>query len=151
MSLWRPNTFLASINPVGGLTDAMIAGEDGNGSLVLYGMRVLTGPSGLKVRGGSAAISCDHHNLCAIGQPEIVIEFADLTSKRAEDEAESWSPRDDLSPRDAEYDMFRTIRMVELTIQHHKGNDVGGKIDGVQLNRNGSMYWQYRKSNCPEN
>ena len=152
MALWQPNVFREAINDVGGLTDAMIAGQDATGNLVLYGMRIIAGTTTDRgVQGTSVQAYCPHHDFCAIGQPEIVIEFADLTSKRATDEATSWSPRDDLSPGDAEYDMLWTMRMAELTIMYHQGNDVGGKIDGVQLNRDGTVHWQERKDICPDN
>ena len=53
---------------------------------------------------------------------------------------------------DREYDdIRRTMRLVDLTAMYHQGNDVGGPVDAVQLNNDGSVEWYKRKPNCPEN
>ena len=63
-------------------------------------------------------------------------------------------PAEGYIPGDYGYDMLHAMRMVDLTMMYHKGNDVGGPVDAVQLRRSdGSerVHWYARKQNCSAN
>ncbi len=51
--------------------------------------------------------------------------------------------------RDAEL----PVKIVELTIDGYEktAGDVGGKVDAATINKNGSITWNSRKKECPEN
>ena len=53
-------------------------------------------------------------------------------------------------PLRPDLDVLKTMRLVELTIAYHMGNDVGGKIDAIELFKNGGLRWVARKENCPK-
>jgi hypothetical protein len=146
------SAFAGAADPVGGLTYAMLAGRDATGNLILFGVTISTVlPVQPESRANGIVVqaACPHHGFCAIGVTEIVTEFADQTSERARKEAITWKPPK--TSRTTERDLLRTIRMVELTIDHHSGNDVGGPIDSVQLDRHGPARWHQLKPNCTEN
>ena len=87
---------------------------------------------------------------CPIGHEEIVTEFVNLTSERAKQEANTWMPPKNSRP--ADYDLLKTKRLVDLTIQYHvpkagRPSEVGGKIDAVEMDTGGSMRW-FVKENC---
>lgn len=82
---------------------------------------------------------------CAIGEIEIEQEFVNLTSERAKEETKSWRPPEKSRPED--YDMLRTMRLVDLTIKYHDG-DVGGRVDAVQMDKDGTVRWFAIKENC---
>jgi hypothetical protein len=128
------------------LTQAYFAGIE-NGEPVLYWTTVSFG--GILITPQVRKITCPLQHFCAIGRTAISTEFTGLTSQRAKGEAVSWkpSPKADL----ADYDLLRTIRLVDLTIAYRWERDVGGPIDAVQLNRDGSLRWFQRKDNCPAN
>jgi len=128
------------------ITQAYFGGIE-NGELVLYKsvIRLFAGqvvPDEIR-----KIFKCSANNFCAIGETEIVEEFDGLTSQRAREEVATWKPSNTFAPSD--YDLLRTARLVDLTIAYHQGIDVGGPIDAVQLNRDGSLRWFPRKENCP--
>jgi hypothetical protein len=142
--------------PNGILTDALFGGLDAGGNLVLFVAEIVASPGPLSgIEGRVWQGDCaSHHNFCADGSPEIAFEFADQTSERAKVEAAQWEPgkwKPTKGFSSDDRDMLWTMRMVELTIQYHKGGDVGGPVDAVQLNRDGSVRWYARKQNCQEN
>lgn len=150
MARFQPHIFRQMTSDVGdeAFTIAYIGGADGSGNLVLFGMDVIPNSFHTAAVGRVGPIpACSHHNFCAIGVTDIVVEFADTSSDRAKREAAEWKPPKGTPPID--YDAIKTMRMVELTIQHRTGNDVGGPVDAVQLNRDGSIRWYARKKNCP--
>lgn len=132
------------------LTQAYFAGLDSDGKLSLYFVKITfdaTNP--LPINFGVQKIEkCLLNDFCFIGETEVVSEFLGLTSDRAKREAATWKPAKGFAPSD--YDLLRTIRLVDLTITYHQGiKDVGGPIDAVQLNGDGSLRWFARKRNCP--
>jgi hypothetical protein len=134
----------------GAFTVAYMGGLDGAGNPGLFVMAVTPNASRTAAEGSEGPIrACSNHDFCAVGVLDIVVEFANASSGRARKEAAEWKPPKGTPPKD--YDAFKTMRMVELTIQHHAGPDLGGPIDAVQLNRDGSLHWYARKRNCPEN
>jgi hypothetical protein len=133
----------------GHLTGAENGGLDRNGELVLFQTLVVyDGSQSHPATYSTTAISPSScpHSFCAVGNAAEFREFIDLTSERAKNEIESWKPGANANP--ADYDILRTIRLVDLVIRYG-GNDVGGKVDAVQLDRNGSIRWFARKDNCP--
>ena len=83
--------------------------------------------------------------LCASGLTDIFKEYVDKASQRAKDEAELWS----LSQR-PDTEMRWLIRLVDLTIEYDLTHQVGGKIDVIELWKDGSIHWIQRKPECPE-
>ena len=132
------------------VTLAYLGGIDEGGKLVLYRMSIipdvlLTSTTPNAVQTGCSA----HNNFCAIGDDVwIVVEFADGTSERAKKEVVDWKPPN--TANKLNFDSYRTKRMAELVVQHQSGNSIGGRIDFVQLRRNGKLHWFDRKDNCPE-
>jgi hypothetical protein len=86
----------------------------------------------------------------AAGQTDVFTEYTGFRSDRAKLESLSWNSGRAFSrtfqPKDL--DIIRTIRLVDLTLAFHKGSDVGGKIDAVELSRDGKIRWFARKQNC---
>jgi hypothetical protein len=128
------------------LTIAEIAGLDNDGTFILFQIRIFF------KKGVSPAIFPEVRQIldcpksfCAIGEVGIKDEFCNLASKRAKKEAKKWKPPKKSSP--ADYDILRTKRLVELTIQYHD-DDVGGPVDAVQLDRDGTVRWIAPKENC---
>jgi hypothetical protein len=150
---FHPADFANAVTPAGRIADVMIGGTDASGGLVLYGISITTTlPVTVESRavGWSGQIDCHlHHGFCGIGSSEIVTEFADQTSKRAKREAAEWRRRGKRQYPGG-VGMAKTRRMVELTIAHHVGNDVGGPIDEARMTGNGSIIWYGRKPNCPD-
>jgi hypothetical protein len=141
----------------GAIAAAMFGGVDKGGNLVLFQSRI-------KVRSRSflppiqtlslisqdltaetMSVGCPK-SFCAIGEIEIFKEFIGGTSQRAMDEARTWKPPKRSRPEN--FDILKTMRFVELTISLH-GVDVGGPIDALQLNKDGTVRWFARKKNCP--
>ncbi len=128
------------------LTRAIIGGLNDDGTLILlqtivkYEGGVLSSPSAETTQ----ITHCDK-SYCAIGEVEVEQEFVNLTSERAKKEAKKWKPPKNSKP--ADYDILRAMRLVDLTIQYH-GNDVGGPIDAVEMDKDGSVRWFAIKENC---
>jgi len=83
--------------------------------------------------------------LCATGMTEVFDEYTSFPpqTKRAEREAI-------LKPTKNE--TARIIRLVQLSILYTTHRDeIGGKIDALELWNNGRIHWVARKENCPEN
>jgi hypothetical protein len=133
------------------LTMAFFGGEGMNGNLVLFQTSVVLNENNIQpVRFVTWKVpSCPLLNYCSIGEVEVLVEFVNLTTPRAKEEAKNWNPSSLHNP--ADYDLLKTVRLVDLTIAYHQGRDVGGPIDAVQLNRDGSLRWFQRKENCPAN
>lgn len=147
MLLWHSEQVIEVARTGNGiLTRAMIGGVNDDGSLLLvetiitFQEGVLQYPSPI-----THTLECPK-SYCAIGEVEIEQEFVNLTSKRAKKEARKWKPPKKSNP--ADFDILRAMRLVELTIQYHEGNDVGGKIDAVEMDKDGSMRWFAIKDNC---
>jgi len=94
---------------------------------------------------------------CGIGNPDVVEEYRNLRSQKAVMEMFSWLSGKAFSktfgPEDI--DIIKAIRLVDLTIGRHKEiaddksvADVGGKIDALELTRDGKVRWFARKENC---
>ncbi len=150
----KPEEFRAAVMKEGNLTVAYFGGKDRSGSLVLLSVNIIPeAPSFLSSKPEGGLITCPSDNFCAIGLTEIAVEFAEAKSDRAEKEKRDWRPNGESGPTNFEYAMFRTIRMVELTIKYWTGNEVGGPIDAVQFRLPGAkhVYWHDRKPHCPEN
>jgi hypothetical protein len=141
---------MISDNGPGALTIAHMGGLSGTGELVLFQMSVTPNVSSTGAVGSAGPIpACSNHNFCASGVINVVLEFVNSLSERAKREALEWRPPKGTLSRD--YDIFKAKRLVELTILHQDGKDVGGPIDAVQLSRDGSIHWQALKSICPGN
>lgn len=146
--------FIITLGGAGaGFTLGYLGGLDDLGNLSLFFAEVAPNASGTfaESRGGPIS-ACSDHGFCLLGGvPDLDVgrEFANRSSERARKEAADWKPPKGTAPKD--YDAFKTMRMLELVLQHHTGNESGGPIDVVQLNRDGSVHWYARKANCPEN
>jgi hypothetical protein len=146
--LWHPEKTMEAVNGGNGvLTRSIIGGLDNDGLLMLLRITIAF-HEGIFAADTVQIPSCDACSkpYWAIGQVEVEQEFVDLTSQRARSEVKTWRPPKESNL--ADYDILRTMRLVELTIQYHKGNDVGGKIDAVEMDKDGSMRWFAIKENC---
>jgi hypothetical protein len=141
---------LADAAENGVLTTAYLGGLGSNGRLELFRINILFQPNNINEPIGwrKLAVECIYGHFCALGRTDVFLEFAGKTTERARNEAETWAPESGSKSQDL--DIQRTIRLVDLTIQFYKGDDVGGAIDALQIDRSGSIRWYARKSNCPE-
>lgn len=132
-------------------TVAYMGGRDKAGNLSLFFMAVTPNASRTLAEGLARPVpACRDHGFCAVGAAiDTVTEFANSSSERARNEWARWKPPNGTPQHD--YDALKTMRILELAVQHHTGNDAGGPIDAVQLNRDGSLHWYARKPICPEN
>jgi hypothetical protein len=144
--LWHPEKISQAIGENGVLTIAEIGGLNSDGALILLQVRILYGKGLTPISYEIGQVTECPKSYCAIGEVEIVQEFINVTSKRAKKEAKKWKPLKKSSP--ADYDILRTMRLVELTIRYHQGNDVGGKVDAVEMDKDGSVRWFAIKENC---
>jgi hypothetical protein len=155
-----PEQFQAAITNQGDLTVAFFGGEDAMGIFMLFGVQILPGrtnafnlfPAAIPT---SNRVTCPDNSFCAIGRSDIMIEFAAARTQRARREKARWKPAKPYAKGTIEYTMFRTMRMVELTVEYQGAGvkDVGGPIDGVQLFRHNGIvqkHWYARKPNCQE-
>lgn len=127
------------------LPHGVFGGLDADGKLVLFWTHLTSDPGGAQFT--TAAIQCKIDNTCAFRSPDIPNEFLRKETPRAKEEAETWRPRKGSRPSDR--DILKTMRLVELTIRYSPPGLVGGTIDAVQMNRDGSVHWFARKQNCP--
>ena len=89
--------------------------------------------------------------LTPFGMPEIVHEISEGKSARAQQEINTRHILQKTLSAEA-YARSQVIRMVDLTIAYHpKQEFVGGRIDAIELPRDGKVHWVQRKQNCPEN
>jgi hypothetical protein len=89
--------------------------------------------------------------LKAFGMPEIFNEMSDAKSDRAKQEISARQSLQESLPADA-FARRQVIRMVDLTIAYHpKPEFVGGRIDAIELSRDGTAHWIQRKEDCPPN
>jgi hypothetical protein len=127
----------------GSFTVALLGGIDADGRMALFQMRIDASDSGRRAEGRFRRVeNCGPYNLCVIGAQDMATEVA-------QKEVVDWAPPEGTSSED--YDVLRATRLVELTIQRHAGDDVGGMVDAIQLKRDGSLHWYAHKENCPEN
>jgi hypothetical protein len=146
--LWHPEAVAALAQKQNGvLTRALIGGLDDDGKPMLLTTTV-SFQQGLlpAVSTETQQITdCGPQSYCATGEIDVEQEFVTLATKRAKIEAKSWKP-----PRNSkrgDYDILRTMRLVELTIKYH-GENVGGPIDAVEMNKDGTVRWFAAKENC---
>jgi hypothetical protein len=144
--------FRALVSKEGDFTVAMFGGQAATGELVLFSAQIIPeSPSSLSSKSIVDQMVCPYDNFCAVGSSKILIEFTAAKSERSKTEKATWKPRRDYAPGSLEYTMFRTIRMVELTIKYRTGIEVGGPIDAVQFRRRDDaehIRWYDRKPNC---
>lgn len=132
------------------LTVALIGGRNAAGELVLFQfvIRFEDGSSQqIKLETTPVSVSDCPQQFCVIGRTEIAEEFLAGTTPRAVQEAATWKASPGSSGANVE--LLRTERLVELTETFDRSDEVGGPIDSVQLNKDGSLVWHQRKSNCP--
>jgi hypothetical protein len=143
----HPNDFMDAVkNGHGLLTRAILGGLNDNGILLLSVANVRFQDGA--VVSTSEAIECPG-GFCAIGASDIEQEFVNRTSARAKKEAQQWKPP--VKSKVADYDILKTMRLVELTIKYQRGKDVGGPIDAVEMDRFGRVRWFAVKKNCAIN
>jgi hypothetical protein len=131
----------------GVLTKAFIGGLGNRGTMLLWKTTVSyqQGVVSYEMHG----VGCPN-SFCPIGggAEKVAEEFTNQTSPRAIREAKEWKPPKSSKPED--YDILKTMRFVELSIKYYKGNDVGGKIDAVEMSKDGSVHWYTAKPNCTQ-
>ena len=89
----------------------------------------------------------------AVGRTDVINEFFHTTSKRAKDEREKWITQHNTSGsmlRPNWIDLSFLVRLIELTIKYDSSGEVGGKIDVLELQKDGAIHWVKRKANCSE-
>lgn len=137
--------------PTTQLPDALIAGLADDGSLLLLSSNIEF--NGLTYSAAPPTRVTCPDSYCAIGETKIVDEFtAPIAerSERAKKEARDWRPPKRSKP--ADYDIRKTMRLVELTIMYPPiPGTVGPPIDAVQLDKSGKVHWFSNKKGCPIN
>jgi len=83
---------------------------------------------------------------CASGKTDIFNEYTQNLSKRAKDE--KWTFSSSLLDRTIP-EMIKIVRLVDLSIAYDSSGTIGGPIDAIELNADGSMKW-YQRPNCKE-
>ena len=144
--LWHPEMVAEKARKEHGvLTVGLFGGLGDDGTLILFQTDVTYQEGFLATASpNTRQVTCPK-SYCAIGEVAIVDEFVNLTSERAKEEAQNWKPPKKSDPKD--YDILKTVRLVELTIQYHD-DDVGGSVDAAQLDKNGRVHWFAIKKNC---
>ncbi len=125
----------------GRLTNAVFAAAV-DGTVAIAGRTITLKKGAVDVYVPSLAGAC-RKGPCAIGQIDIVSEYLAGKTQRAASEKWGTFPGD------------RIKRLVALTITHEKLSPngtagVGGPIDMLELWKDGSIHWIYRKCNCPK-
>jgi len=115
-----------------------------NGELTLTVRRIKFDSNGVSVY--SLPVGGCRVMPCAAGMTDIYTEYVTHASPRAKAETWTASPLllQHISP-----EMLRVIRLVDLTIAYDKSGEVGGHIDAVEMQTDGSIHW-YQRPNCPE-
>ncbi len=131
------------------LTVAIIGGVDDDGKMILLQDVITYRPDGFPTifADKTQITQCAKSN-CLIGEPEIADEFINLRSDRALKEAKNWRLPKTTDP--ADYDLLKAMRYVALTIRYHIGGDVGGDLDAVEMDKDGSVRWYAKKDNCAD-
>jgi hypothetical protein len=130
---------------------AIFGGRDRTGGLKLYWIKItFDGNRTPPIQPEGQVLSPEAvGGFTAFGFAAIPLEFLKQQTARAKIEAKTWKPPKGSNPSD--YDILKVIRLIQLAIQYDKSGAIGGKIDAVQLNRNGTLNWFARKDYCPAN
>jgi hypothetical protein len=89
-----------------------------------------------------------HAAPCALGKSDVYVEYV-LTKQSERAKKETWkAPPSVLKKMSPE--TFKIIRIADLTIAYEPSGTVGGKVDAVELWKNGSLHWIQKKSDCPD-
>jgi hypothetical protein len=127
-----------------GLTHGVFAMEaEGQLALVARGIKFENGA--ITIESPEFVKYCWAPELCASGMLDIFNEYTRKTSQRAKDE--KWEFPPSLLERTSP-DMLKIVKLVELTIAYDPSGTVGGKIDAVELDVDGSIHW-FQNPNCP--
>lgn len=142
----NPEPFLKVARENHVLADDIIGGLNSYGQLEAYEMPVFLAV-GDNVAAWPKPLTCPTDPYCATGKPEVANEFLGLTSERAKKEKRTWKPPRGSDP--ADYPVWKAARLVELTERYGPRKEVGGPIDIVELDKNGTVCWLANKKNCP--
>lgn len=157
MQNWRAAYLLSPATVVmaaeqndGGLTAGMFA-QVKNGKIYWEGAAITfdrsrAEPVGLIVGQMDTCWACGEEGsakICAGGKVAVATKFC---AQHAPDIVPSKSLLDRIGKEGV-----LAIRIADLTVAYDRSGEVGGHIDAVELNRNGSIRWLARKDNCPEN
>jgi hypothetical protein len=88
--------------------------------------------------------------VCAMARPAIPEEFCKQTSPRAKDEAANWTPSPELAAS-VSRETLHAIRLVDDAIAFDPIKGLGGPVDALELRKDGTIRWVYRKPDCAEN
>ncbi len=88
--------------------------------------------------------------ICSAGEVSIPNEFCSKGSPRAVREAEQWA-KAHLKTDPGKTSTQLAVRLAELSVEYDPTGTVGGKIDTIELWKDGTVRWVARKENCPEN
>ncbi|MFZ3369526.1 MAG: hypothetical protein WA239_20625 [Candidatus Sulfotelmatobacter sp.] len=128
----------------GGLTEGVFA-AGGNGDIALTARRINFTNDIITIEYADFISTCGVA-ICASGMLDIFTEYTKKTSQRAKDE--SWTFPPSLLGRTSP-EMLRIVRLVDLAIAYDQSGTVGGSIDAVELDADGSIHW-FQNPNCPE-
>ena len=143
-----------SKEPDGGvLATAIFAGTDTAGNMELYAVDIIYDPAAFATN-GSLNVS---HNIQSAssgrvtgGRDEIITEFLERTSQRANEYLDWWLPLISGLPLGLRQVAINT-KMVELSILLHPQNsELGFPIDILQLMPKAGISWVQIKPNCPQ-
>lgn len=152
------NAFLVGLDG-NDITSAAFAGfaKTGEVSLLRSVISYQTTKTGLLATSRFDPIHIAPGEMQGLGEGDIAVKINSNTPEGVQlrQEAEA----DAKSGQWADPTVFWPIEAVKLTVEHHVGkvingriiSDVGGKTDAVSLLRSDGVHWIQRKDNCPEN
>lgn len=94
-----------------------------------------------------AALPDCHVAPFALGKSDIYVEYV-VTKQTERAKKETWKAPATLKKMSPE--MFKAIRIADLTIAYEPSGTVGGKVDAAELWKDGSVHWIQKKCNCPD-
>ncbi|MGE5056991.1 MAG: hypothetical protein ACM3WP_22770 [Acidobacteriota bacterium] len=148
----HPETVMQAVEVEhGGVTTAYFAGRSGLARpLQLVQSRVSFALSAAQPFSAISEISSECWNrMCALGTLDVAKEYLQQSTDRARREWEQWTSK--AGPYSGPEGKVRAaIRVVDLTIAYHKGDQpVGPPIDAAEITADGSIHWVARKDQCP--
>ena len=132
----------------GVLTEAMFGSTADDGSLTLISTDIVVHAGGSPPVTAEIGMELPPGSVGVIGKKDIFSEFFQATSERAKAEAARWEVESaSFPPEDSE--LFRMIRLIDLTITYDQSGEVGGPIDALELEHGKGIRWRQRKAICP--
>jgi hypothetical protein len=112
-----------------------------------FAVRELT-LDGAQVRIIQSKCGPDHY--CGAGQTDVFLEFVRQSSPRAVAEFKSWAESSVAESKRRSIDLrtLYAIRLAELTIAYDSTGTVGGRVDAIEIEQDGTVRWAQVKPCC---